>query len=84
MFTSLAKVDSGLSCGSIPRAPNSLGWEASRAAAGFDGFGAASNGDRWPGCWRRHPGGRTRRRTPWRWRPHTSSVTLLMSSRSYL
>jgi hypothetical protein len=25
MFTSLVKVDSGLSCGSIPHAPNSLG-----------------------------------------------------------
>jgi hypothetical protein len=33
MFTSLLKVDSGLSYGSIPCAPNSLGWEASRAAA---------------------------------------------------
>jgi hypothetical protein len=39
---------------------------------GFDGFGAASNG------------GRTRRRTPWRWRSRASSATLLMSSRSYL
>jgi hypothetical protein len=33
MITSLVKVDSGLSHGSIPRTPNSLGWEASRAAA---------------------------------------------------
>jgi hypothetical protein len=34
MFTSLVKVDSGLSCGSIPRVSfNSMGWEASRAAA---------------------------------------------------
>jgi hypothetical protein len=33
MFTSLVKVDSGLSHSSFPRAPNSLGWEASRAAA---------------------------------------------------
>jgi hypothetical protein len=31
--SSLVKVDSGLSHVSIPRAPNSLGWEASRAAA---------------------------------------------------
>jgi hypothetical protein len=33
MITSLVKVVSGLSHGSIPRAPNSLGWEASRAVA---------------------------------------------------
>jgi hypothetical protein len=33
MFTSLVKVDSGLSHSSIPRAPNSLGWEASRVVA---------------------------------------------------
>jgi hypothetical protein len=33
VITSLVKVDSGLSHDSIPRAPNSLGWEASRAAA---------------------------------------------------
>jgi hypothetical protein len=33
MITSLAEVGSGLSHGSIPRAPNILGWEASRAAA---------------------------------------------------
>jgi hypothetical protein len=33
MITSLVKVDNGLSYGSIPRAPNSLGWEASCAAA---------------------------------------------------
>jgi hypothetical protein len=75
MFTSLVKVDSGLSSGSIPRAPTL--WGGKRVVLrlhlfGFDGFGAASNG------------GRTRRRTPWRWRPRASSVTLLMSSRSYL
>jgi hypothetical protein len=29
-------------------------------------------------------GGRTRSRTPWRWRPRSPSATLLMSSRSYL
>jgi hypothetical protein len=33
MITSLVKVDGGLSHGSIPHAPNSLGWEASRATA---------------------------------------------------
>jgi hypothetical protein len=34
MFTSLVKVDSGLSYGSIPRLSfNSMGWEASRASA---------------------------------------------------
>jgi hypothetical protein len=34
MFTSLVKVDSGLSCGSIPHVSFiSMGWEASRAAA---------------------------------------------------
>jgi hypothetical protein len=54
MFTSLVKVDSGLSCGSIPRAPPTP-WGGKRAVLrlhlfGFDGFGAASNGDRWPGC----------------------------------
>jgi hypothetical protein len=35
MFTSLVKVDNRLSCGSIPRAPKSLGWEASHAAAPY-------------------------------------------------
>jgi hypothetical protein len=33
MITSLVKVDSWLSHDSFPRAPNSLGWEASRAVA---------------------------------------------------
>jgi hypothetical protein len=33
MFTSIVKVDRGLSHSSIPRAPNSLGWEARCAAA---------------------------------------------------
>jgi hypothetical protein len=59
MFTSLVKVDNGLSCGSIP-ARASTPWSGKRAVLrlhlsrlhlfGFDGFGAASNGDRWPGC----------------------------------
>jgi hypothetical protein len=76
MFTSLVKVDSGLSSGSIPRAPPTL-WGGKRAVLwlhlfGFDGTTPASNG------------GRTRRRTPWRWRSRASSTTLLMSSRSYL
>jgi hypothetical protein len=35
MITSLVKVDSGLSHGSIPCAANSLGWEASRVVAPF-------------------------------------------------
>jgi hypothetical protein len=43
MITSLVKVDSGLSHGSIPRAPNSLRWEASRATA-------PSLWLRWPRC----------------------------------
>jgi hypothetical protein len=34
MFTSLVKVESGLSCGSVPRGSfNSMGWEASHAVA---------------------------------------------------
>jgi hypothetical protein len=33
MITSLVEVGSGLSLGSIPGAPNTLGWEASRVAA---------------------------------------------------
>jgi hypothetical protein len=46
MITSLVKVDSGLSHGSIPRAPTL--WGGKRAVLwlhlfGFDGFGAASN-----------------------------------------
>jgi hypothetical protein len=36
MFTSLVKVESELSCGSIPRVSfNSMGWEASHAAAPY-------------------------------------------------
>jgi hypothetical protein len=35
-------------------------------------------------CLRRRPGGRTRCRTPWRWRSRAPSATLPMSSRSYL
>jgi hypothetical protein len=111
MFSSLVKVDNGMSSGSIPRAPPTPSG-GKRAVLrlhlfGFDGFGAASNvasrcqakrgcpssaratvapctGLPHPQCllrhWppqatplRRRPGGRTRRRTPWRWRPHASS-----------
>jgi hypothetical protein len=53
MFTSLVKVDSGLSCGSILRAPTL--WDGKRVVLrlhlfGFDGFDATSYDDRWPGC----------------------------------